>query len=105
MQKNVILIFYQSNHEGYIIDKIHSLIYSKFIGLIINPGALTHYSFAIRDAIKALNIKVIEVHLSDIDNREKFRQESVIKDACFKQIAGHGINGYTEVIDILIKHA
>lgn len=102
-QKMVQITFYQSNHEGKIIDKIHSLINGKFIGLIINPGALTHYSYAIRDAIKAINIKAIEVHISDINKREKFRSESVIKDVCFTQIAGHGIKGYMEAVDILLE--
>jgi 3-dehydroquinate dehydratase-2 len=102
-QRNVKIIFYQSNHEGKIIDKIHTLIRGGYTGLIINPGALTHYSYAIRDAIKAINCKVIEVHISDINNRDPFRSESVIKDVCFKQIAGHGINGYMEALDILIE--
>lgn len=102
-ERETIVFFYQSNHEGCIIDKIHSMLKQNFIGLIINPGALTHYSYAIRDAIKGVGIDTVEVHISDISKREKFRAESVIKDVCVKQIAGHGINGYMEAVDYLIS--
>lgn len=85
--------FFQSNHEGNIIDRIHE---SKGIYdfIIINPGAYTHYSIAIRDAIKAVEIPTIEVHLSNIYNREEFRSKSVIAPVCAGQVSGFGSNSY-----------
>lgn len=86
--------FFQSNHEGLIIDKIQEIIDLDYNGLIINPGGLTHYSIAIRDAIELLDIPVIEVHLSNIYKREKFRNQSVIAPVATGQITGLGSNGY-----------
>uniref|UniRef100_A0A7C5Z906 3-dehydroquinate dehydratase n=1 Tax=Caldicellulosiruptor owensensis TaxID=55205 RepID=A0A7C5Z906_9FIRM len=86
--------FFQSNHEGSIIDKIHSAYYEKVDAIIINPGAYTHYSYAIHDAIKAINIPTIEVHISNIHAREEFRHKSVIAPACTGQISGFGIKSY-----------
>lgn len=91
---------YQSNHEGEIIDIIQDN-YLRFQGLIINPGALTHYSYALYDCIKSVSIPAVEVHLSDIRAREPFRKNSVIKAACVKQIMGKGFQSYTEAIDLL----
>jgi len=85
---------FQSNHEGFIVDKIQEIMKSDYEGLIINPGGLTHYSIAIRDAIEVLNIPVIEVHLSNIYKRESFRNQSVIAPVCTGQITGLGSNGY-----------
>ena len=95
--------FYQSNHEGDIIDFIHDERHWAQ-GIIINPAAFTHYSYAIRDAIKAVNISTIEVHLTDIKNRDKFRQISVIADVCTNQICGLGKHSYLEAIKLLINH-
>ncbi|MCD6117482.1 type II 3-dehydroquinate dehydratase [bacterium] len=95
-------VFFQSNHEGRIIDIIHKK--RKTInGIIINPGALTHYSYALRDAISAVNVPVVEVHISDIAGREDFRKISVIKPVCTAQITGKGINGYFEAADLIVE--
>ena len=92
----------QSNHEGEIIDYLHDAI-GKVDGIVINPGALTHYSYSIRDAISSINIPTVEVHLSDINKREGFRKISVIKDICIAQVSGLGKNGYLEAVKTLDK--
>ena len=92
-----------SNHEGALIDKIHSLANKQYFGIIINPGAYTHYSYAIRDAIKATGLKAVEVHLTDIEKREDFRRISVIKDVCVDQIKGLGPEGYLKALDVLLS--
>lgn len=94
------LVAFQSNHEGAIIDFLH-LHGDKDTGLIINPAALTHYSYAIRDAIKAVGVTAVEVHMSDINAREDFRAHSVIEPVCVKQISGKGIDGYIEAFDFI----
>jgi len=95
--------WYQSNHEGEIIDKIHMCI-NNYNSIIINPGAYTHYSYAIRDAIISVKIPTVEVHLSDIKNREEFRKHSVIEDICIAQVTGKGKNGYLEAFQILLNY-
>ncbi|HHV60459.1 MAG TPA: type II 3-dehydroquinate dehydratase [Clostridiaceae bacterium] len=90
---NIEVDFFQSNHEGEIIDRIH-FARGKYDIIIINPGAYTHYSIAIRDAIRAIEIPVIEVHLSNIYDREEFRSKSVVAPACCGQISGFGSNSY-----------
>ena len=100
--KKHFISWFQSNHEGEIIEKIHSLI-DAVDGLIINPGALTHYSYAIRDAIEAIDLPTVEVHLSDIYSREKFRKLSVLKDVCTTQIYGKGKEGYLNALEILVN--
>jgi len=88
---------FQSNHEGAIVDIIQSAI-GKFDGIIINPAAYTHTSIAILDALKAVGIPAVEVHISDINKREHFRQNSYTGLACVKTIAGHGLDGYRQAI-------
>ncbi len=96
------LEFYQSNHEGYIIDKLHDS-NLKFDGIVINPGAFTHYSYAIADAIRSISTKVVEVHISNIHNREEFRQKSVTASACIGQISGFGFNSYSLGVNAIIN--
>ena len=93
---------FQSNHEGAIIDRIQQAYFDGTEGIVINPGAYTHYSYAIHDALKSLeNIVKIEVHISDIQSREDFRKVSVTAPACDKQIYGHGFEGYLEAMDFI----
>lgn len=94
---NMEINFFQSNHEGKIIDKIHEN-YGKIDYLVINPGGLTHYSISLRDAILATEIKTIEVHISNVYSREEFRHKSVISDIAIGKISGFGIEGYKMAI-------
>ena len=94
--------FIQSNHEGEIIDTIHDERHWAE-GILINPAAFTHYSYAIRDAIAAVEIPTVEVHLSDINKREEFRQVSVISHVCIEQVYGLGKGSYLEGLKLLIK--
>ena len=95
--------FYQTNHEGEIIDTIQDeRHWAK--GILINPGAFTHYSYAIRDAIVSVAIPTVEVHLSDIHNREEFRQISVISPVCINQVSGLGKDSYIKGLKLLIKY-
>ena len=91
---------YQSNHEGDLVDKIQES-YGKVDGIVINPGAYTHTSIALLDAVKAVNIPTVEVHISDVSKREDFRQISYVRKACVATIMGHGIHGYVEAIEFL----
>lgn len=102
--KGAEMFFYQSNHEGAIIDIIQESM-NKFDGVVINAGAYTHYSYAIRDAIEAVRdyTPFVEVHLSDIHSREGFRSNSVITEVCVKQISGLGKNSYKKGIDLLLE--
>ena len=94
--------FYQSNHEGEIIDILHDeRLWAN--GILINPGAYSHYSYAIRDAISGITIPAVEIHLSNINEREKFRKKSVIADVCLDSIIGLGKNSYLEGLKILLE--
>ncbi len=93
----------QSNHEGAIVDMIQSAL-GKYDGIIINPAAYTHTSIAILDALKAVNLPTVEVHLSDPDAREPFRRVSYIRSACIATVKGKGIQGYADAIDILTSY-
>ena len=93
---------YQSNHEGALVDAIQGA-YGTADGIVINPGAYTHTSIALLDAVKAVGIPTVEVHISKVEEREDFRQVSYIRAACVKTITGHGTDGYLEAIDYLIE--
>lgn len=97
-------VFYQSNHEGDLIDRIQRAFDSKIDGIIFNPGAYTHTSIALADALRAVKIPTVEVHISKVEEREDFRQVSFIRPECIKTITGHGTNGYLEAVDFLIDH-
>ena len=99
----VSVTLYQSNHEGDLVDAIQ-LAHGKQDGIVLNPGAYTHTSVALLDALKAVGIPAVEVHISDPDTREEFRRVSYVRSACVKTICGHGLNGYLEAIDFLIDH-
>jgi 3-dehydroquinate dehydratase-2 len=92
--------FFQSNHEGEFVEHLHRL-EGMADGLIVNPGAWTHYSYAIRDALELAALPAIEVHLSDVDAREAFRRTSVIGDLCFGRVTGKGPDGYREALELL----
>ncbi len=94
---------FQSNHEGAIIDRIQDAYSDGTQGIIINPGAYTHYSYAIRDALASYDIPRIEIHISDIDTREEFRKVSVVTEVCDEQIKGLGLEGYLVAIDHMIE--
>ena len=100
--KNIKLETYQSNHEGALVDAIQAA-YGKIDGIVINPGAYTHTSIALLDAVKAVGIPTVEVHISKVEERESFRKISYIRDACIATVTGKGIAGYLEAIDILIE--
>lgn len=102
-EKGVKTEFFQSNHEGDIVDRIQKAYFENFDGIIINPAAYTHTSIAILDALKAVSIKTVEVHLSDISLRESFREKSLISQACEKTIIGKGFEGYKEALNYFIK--
>ncbi len=103
-EKGVEVECYQSNHEGAIIDKLQEAYFNGTGGIVINPGAYTHYSYAIHDALKSLEKPVkVEVHISDISSREEFRKVSVTAPACDMQIYGKGLAGYTEAMDYIVS--
>ena len=102
-KKGVDVQFFQSNHEGALVDEIQKAYFDKVDGIVINPAAYTHTSVAILDALKSTSIPYVEVHISKVEEREDFRQVSYVRLACVKTITGHGTNGYLEAIDFLIE--
>lgn len=101
-KRGVQVEFYQSNHEGDLVDYIQSCM-GRVDGIVINPAAYTHTSVALPDAVRAVQIPTVEVHISDVNTREKFRQISYIRPACIDAIIGHGIDGYCEAVDRLME--
>ncbi|MBQ8371698.1 MAG: 3-dehydroquinate dehydratase [Clostridia bacterium] len=102
--RGVDAVFYQSNHEGDLVDKIQEAYFKGADGIVINPGAYTHTSIAILDAVKSTSLPCVEVHLSKVEEREDFRQVSYVRLASIKTITGKGIDGYLEAVDALIAH-
>lgn len=98
------VVCYQSNHEGDLVDKIQEAYFKGCDGIVINPGAYTHTSIALLDAVKSVSIPTVEVHISRLEEREDFRQISYIRSACLKTITGHGLLGYIEAIDFLYNN-
>ena len=96
---------YQSNHEGDLIDRIQAAADQNADALILNPGALTHYSYALLDALESVDLPAVEVHISDIDQREEWRRKSVTSEACVAMIKGKGIQGYIEALEFLAARA
>ncbi len=95
-------VFYQSNHEGDLVDKIHEAYFEGADGIVINPGAYTHTSIALLDAVLSVSIPTVEVHISKIEEREDFRQISYIRRACIGTVSGKGLLGYNEACDMII---
>ena len=95
--------FFQSNHEGEFVERLHRLD-RLAAGLVLNPGAWTHYSYAIRDALELTGLPAVEVHLSDIHNREPWRAHSVISELCLASVVGKGVDGYGEALEVLRRH-
>ena len=97
------IVCYQSNHEGDLVDKIQEAYFERADGIVINPGAYTHTSVALLDAVKSVRIPTVEIHISDLSKRENFRQVSYIRAACETTISGHGLMGYIEAINYLYE--
>lgn len=93
---------FQSNHEGALIDRLHAA-HGNYDGIVYNPGAHTHYSYALHDAVECIDVPVVEIHISDISQREEFRRTSVIAPACVGQVKGLGKEGYLRALDILLE--
>lgn len=104
-KENCTIEIFQSNHEGAIIDRIQDSYFDGTEGIVINPGAFTHYSYAIRDALASITVPKVEIHISDITKREEFRKVSVTAPVCDKQIYGHGLEGYLMAIDFILGKA
>ena len=98
------LEIFQSNHEGALVDKIQAAYFEGVDGIVINPAAYTHTSIALRDALAAVNIPAIEIHISAVEKRESFRQISYVRDVCIKTITGRGTDGYLEAVECLSEY-
>lgn len=96
--------FFQSNHEGALIDEIQRAYFDRFDGIILNPAGYTHTSVAIADAVKAVGIPTVEIHVSDVSAREEYRQVSYVREACIKTICGMGLSGYNAAMDFLAEN-
>ena len=96
---------FQSNHEGALVDRIQEAYFEGAGGIVINPGAYTHTSIALRDALAAVGIPAVEVHISNVDEREDFRKISYIRNICKMTVIGHGTNGYLEAMDFLLEES
>lgn len=95
---------FQSNHEGDLVDKIQRAYFDDVDGIVFNPAAYTHTSIALLDALQSVKIPTVEVHISDVSSREKFRQVSYIREACFQVISGKGLMGYVEALQKIVSH-
>ena len=102
-EKDIEPIFVQSNHEGELVTAIQNAYFEQADGIVINPAAYTHTSIALLDALEAVSIPTVEVHLSDVDSREEFRHVSYVRKACIATISGKGFDGYREAIDLLLQ--
>lgn len=103
IKRGVEVSIYQSNHEGDLVDRIQKA-YGEFDGIVINPAAYTHTSVALLDALKAVALPAVEVHISDVSQREEYRQVSFVRAACLKTVTGRGFDGYIEAMDFLIEN-
>jgi 3-dehydroquinate dehydratase-2 len=92
--------FFQTNHEGAFVEHLHGL-EARADGVVLNPGAWTHYSYAIRDALEVAALPAVEIHLSDVDSREPWRRQSVIRELCIGRVAGKGADGYRDALEML----
>lgn len=101
--RSVEVSFFQSNHEGALVDAIQQAYYDRIDGIVFNPAAYTHTSIAIADAVKGVGIPTVEVHISDVSRREPFRQVSYLRAVAVASVIGQGLNGYLTAIDILIE--
>ena len=99
------LTYNQSNHEGRLIDLLHEYGFDQTAGIVLNAGGYTHTSIALRDAIAAIDVPVVEVHISDIAKREAFRHHSYLSEVCYRHLAGHGLEGYRMAIDHLLAYS
>ncbi|MCR4658199.1 MAG: type II 3-dehydroquinate dehydratase [Lachnospiraceae bacterium] len=103
-ERGIEAVCFQSNHEGDLIDKIHEAYFEGALGIVINPGGYTHTSIALMDAVKSVKIPTVEVHISDLSNREEFRQVSYIRKACVGSVIGEGFDGYLRAIDMIMGY-
>ena len=102
LDRGVEVDFFQSNHEGALVDEIQRAHFDGYDGIIINPAAYTHTSVALLDAVKAIGTPTVEVHISDVSSREDFRQVSYVREACIGTVMGKGFDGYVEAMDLLL---